>query len=212
MPTDVSQSHDGENQKSDQVSTRRDSSSNKGHIHDFATHPYQLHEQQQRKDTEGRGDSYGYSYRNNRDTAIENRLRHPFSTQLDTIQKMLEAPSTSKAGEKRPADIIAEVANKLKQRGTEDPIRDSRLLGGTREDAEAYLQQIDEGTENAQLGDARKEMNKFHSKRNTYQRRERNGTYQDHLGRTPADKAAAEEPVGYDIYKEYHRRYKLPSH
>ena len=181
MPIDVSQSHDGENQKSDRASTRRDSSPNKGHIRDFATHPYQLHEQQQRKDTEGRGDSYGYSYRNNRDKTTENRLRHPFSTQLDTIQKMLEAPSTSKAGEKRPADIVAEVANKLKQRGLEDPTRDSRLLGGTREQAEAYLQQIDEGTENAQPGDARKEMNKFHSKHVLYRRHQIAGRYQDDL-------------------------------
>ena len=190
------------------AATRRDSSPKSGRIRDFATYKHQFHEQQHR-DPEGRGDSYGYSYRNNRDTTTENRLRHPFSTQLDTIQKMLEAPSTSKAGEKRPADIIAELANKLKQRGTEDPIRDSRLLGGTREQAEAYLQQIDAGTPGAQPGDARKEMKNFTRKLSAYQRQQRAGTYQDDQNRTISEKAASEEPVGYDIHKEYHRLYQL---
>ena len=47
MPTDVSSSRDGENQRSDQTSTRRDASHNGGQVRDFATHQYQLYEQQQ---------------------------------------------------------------------------------------------------------------------------------------------------------------------
>jgi hypothetical protein len=190
MPTDVSRSRDGENQQSDQTSKQRDTSPKSGRIRDFATHQYQIFEQQRQ------------------DTTAENRLRHPFSTQLDTLQKMLEAPSTSKAGEKRPADIVAEVANKLKQRGLEDPTRASRLLGGTKEYADAYLQLIDEGTEGAQPGDARKEMNKFHSKERRYRADLKAGRYHDDQRRTPREKAANEEPVGYAIYVEYNLRFK----
>jgi hypothetical protein len=41
MPTDVSRSHDGEKQRSDQAPTRRDASPNNGRIRDFATLPFQ---------------------------------------------------------------------------------------------------------------------------------------------------------------------------
>jgi hypothetical protein len=50
MQTDVSRSSDGENQRSDRTSTRRDASHNGGRVRDFATHQYQLYEQQQRNE------------------------------------------------------------------------------------------------------------------------------------------------------------------
>jgi len=46
MPTDISRSREGENRRSDQTSTRRVSSPKSGRIRDFATHQYQISEQQ----------------------------------------------------------------------------------------------------------------------------------------------------------------------
>ena len=62
MPTDVSRSHDGENQRSDQTSTRRDSSSSKsGHIRDFATLPFQRQDAEQQR--EGKASAEGKDHR-----------------------------------------------------------------------------------------------------------------------------------------------------
>jgi len=48
MPTDISRSRDGENQKSDQISKQRDASPKSGRIRDFAIHQYQIFESQRK--------------------------------------------------------------------------------------------------------------------------------------------------------------------
>jgi len=56
MPTELSRSREGENQQSDQTSTRRDASPNKGgRIGDFAIHQIQLSEQQQEAGRQSKG-------------------------------------------------------------------------------------------------------------------------------------------------------------
>ena len=82
------------------------------------------------------------------------------------------------------------------------------MRGGTKAQADAYLEQIDAGS-GQEPGSAREEMNKFNAAQSRYHALQRQGMYNDNQGRTPYQRAANENVVGYDIYKEHRRLLSL---
>jgi len=95
MPTDVSRSRDGENQRSDQTSTRRDSSSSKsGHIRDFATLPFQRQDAEQQREGKAPAEGKDHSRVDEDDNPVE-KLKLPGKSGLKGGMPSSEESSSS---------------------------------------------------------------------------------------------------------------------
>lgn len=156
-------------------------------------------------------DLHGYNYGNNDngDRKKEEFSGHPFLREkVESIQKELRKPSSSKKGEIKAKvlnDVLDQIeakAGEINKTGVWNRTKESRLAGGTPEEARGFINDLKKG--NKPLYE---KYLAFCKARVSYVRQEKKGKYEDSKGRAPLERAGEEHPEGYEMQKEYIKIY-----